>query len=200
MKTSNTGPELEASLPEARIMIVEDESIVALSLEFMLQQMGYQVPAVVASGEDALERARETKLNLVLMDISLAGPMDGIETATLLRDEHALPVVFLTAYSDTSTLERAKRAEPYSYLVKPIQPKDLYATVEIALYKHANDLVRRAEGLPLEPGLNLDEALEQAETLLVRRVLAQTGHNVTAAARLLGTNRARIYRTLNREK
>ena len=127
-----------------RILVVEDEPIVGLDLQLRLGRMGYDVPAVVASGEEAIASARKTPPDLVLMDINLEGEMDGVEAADELARQH-VPVVYLTAYSNDQTLERAKITEPYGYLLKPIEERELQTTIEVAIYKHrAQEALRLA--------------------------------------------------------
>lgn len=120
-----------------RIMVVEDESIVAQDLVETLEELGYIVPAVAASGEDAVARATETKPDLVLMDIRLRGQMSGIDAALRLRSTMQLPVVFLTAYADDETLAHAQDAEPFGYLLKPFTARGVHSAVVIALRKAA---------------------------------------------------------------
>ncbi len=122
-----------------KIMIVEDESIVAESLSDQLELLGYEVTAIVASGEDALEKVIKPRPDLVLMDIMLKGEMDGIITADRIRHRWDIPVVYLTAYSDPQTLERAKITEPFGYIIKPFKERDLHTTIEIALYKYRTE-------------------------------------------------------------
>ncbi len=126
------------------ILVVEDEPIVALDLQLRLQRMGYDVPVVVASGEEALASAHDMPPDLVLMDINLEGQMDGIEAADRLAAQH-VPVVYLTAYSNDRTLERAKITGPYGYLLKPFEERELQTTIEVAIYKHrAQEALRLA--------------------------------------------------------
>ena len=119
-----------------KILIVEDESIVAWELQSRLQNLGYSVPAVAFSGEDALSKVESVQPDLVLMDIVLEGEMDGIETAHHISAQYDIPVVYLSAHSDEKTLERAKMTTPYGYILKPIGDRDLHITIEMALYKH----------------------------------------------------------------
>jgi two-component system cell cycle sensor histidine kinase/response regulator CckA len=121
---------------QARILVVEDDSIIALELEDRLQILGYDVCAKSSSGEDAVKKANELRPDLILMDILLAGAMDGIEAAAEIRVRFDIPVVFLTAYADRDTLQRAKVTEPYGYIIKPFQERELHTAIEIALYKH----------------------------------------------------------------
>jgi len=117
------------------ILIVEDESIVAMDLEGQLEDIGYEVCGISDNGHDAIERAARQRPHLVLMDVVIKGDMDGIETAEEIRRMLNIPVVFLTAYSDKKTVERAVSAAPYGYLTKPFQIKEIRAAIEVALYK-----------------------------------------------------------------
>jgi PAS domain S-box-containing protein len=122
-----------------RILIVEDERITAEDLEEILKDLGYQVSAVVSSGEQAIREAEKNRPDLVLMDIRIKGEMDGTEVARLLRERFDVPVVYLTAHADRDTLERAKQSRPLGYIVKPFHEAELHASVEMALYKHWHD-------------------------------------------------------------
>lgn len=124
----------------ARVMVVEDEAVTAMALEESLQRLGYEVAAIVPTGEEAVTLARQEHLDVVLMDIRLRGLMDGIAAAQRIREEVDVPCVYVTAYSDVDTIKRAKIAEPAGYLVKPYDEKELRAAIEIAL--HANEVAR----------------------------------------------------------
>ena len=121
------------------ILIVEDEAIVAKNIEVALKRHGYGVPTIALSGEEAIQQAAGLRPDLVLMDIRLQGDMLGVEAARQIHDRFGIPVVYLTAYADTATLEQAKPSEPFGYLVKPFKVEDLYSTIEMALYKHELD-------------------------------------------------------------
>ncbi len=121
---------------QKKILIVEDEMIVALDLKNRLTKLGYTVPALAASGEEALAILAEVQPDLVLMDIKLNGKMDGVTAAQQIKEQNGVPVIYLTAYADESTLQRAKITEPYGYLIKPFGEKELHSTIEMALYKH----------------------------------------------------------------
>jgi len=123
-----------------RILVVEDERLVAKHIENMVWGLGYEVAAVEATGEDAVRTALEKLPDLVLMDIMLQGEMDGITASEQIWDRAAIPVVYLTAYADESTLERAKVTEPFGYLLKPFEERELYTAIEMALYKHKMDM------------------------------------------------------------
>ncbi len=119
-----------------QILVVEDEAIVAENIRTSLNSLRYAVAAVVSSGEEAIAKAGETGPDLVLMDIRLKGPVDGIDAAKEIRERFDIPVVYLTAYTGEATLQRAKVTEPYGYIVKPFQERELHTVIEIALYKH----------------------------------------------------------------
>ncbi len=123
-------------MSKANILVVEDESIVAADLQDRLKAMDYEVVGIAASGEDAVKKAVETHPDLALMDIVLKGEMDGVEAAERLRDDLNIPVVYLTAYTDSKTLERAKVTQPYGYIVKPFDERSIQASIEMALYRH----------------------------------------------------------------
>ena len=121
---------------EETILIVEDESIVAQDLQGILEDLGYDVPGIADCGELAVEKVAEFNPSLILMDIRLIGAIDGIEAAEIIQEKHDIPVIYLTAHSDAKTLERAKHSCPFGYILKPFQERELYTTIEIALYKH----------------------------------------------------------------
>jgi signal transduction histidine kinase len=133
------------------ILIVEDENIVALDMRMRLEAMGYRVMDVVDTGDLAIERTASLVPDLVLMDIKLKGEQDGIEAAGKLRELSDVPVIFVTAFTDERTLERAKHASPYGYIVKPFHERELRIAIELALYKHQYELtIRRARDIAEE--------------------------------------------------
>jgi signal transduction histidine kinase/CheY-like chemotaxis protein len=138
----------------ARILIVEDESIVAFNLQQRLMQLGYDVPAVAVSGQESLALVGSTLPDLVLMDIHIEGDMDGIDVAARLKDDHPVPVIYLTAYSEDSTLERARLTMPYGYLIKPFSERELHATIQMALERHAVEESLRENRRLLEQALD----------------------------------------------
>lgn len=119
-----------------RILVVEDEGIIAIHLQRMLSGMGYQVPETIETGEGAVHAIETLHPDLVLMDIKLQGTMDGIEAAQQIRSRYDLPVVYLTAYAEDARLSQASKTEPYGYLIKPVQERELQATIAMALAKH----------------------------------------------------------------
>ncbi len=119
-----------------RIMIVEDEWAIANDIQKCLKNLGYIVSSVTASGEKAIQVAEEEKPDLILMDIVLQGEMDGIEAARQIHTHLNIPIVYLTAYDSKGVLERAKITEPFGYIIKPFEERELFITIEMAFYKH----------------------------------------------------------------
>ena len=147
------------------ILVVEDENIVAKDIQQSLKKLGYEVLGVCATGDDAMEKAEQTKPNLVLMDIMLKGDISGIEAADYIRQKLHIPIIFLTAYADSSTLSKAKVTEPYGYIIKPFKEIDLQTNIEIALYKHekSKELQRERDFL-----YSLVEAKSTKDTIFVK--------------------------------
>ena len=121
------------------VLVVEDEAIVATHIQTTLEDLGYSVPAIALSGQEGIEKAEELLPDLALMDIVLPGGMDGIEAAAEIRSRFGIPVVYLTAYSDEQTLQRAKRTGPCGYVLKPFKERELRVNIEMALFKHDKD-------------------------------------------------------------
>ena len=120
-----------------KILIVEDESISAVDLSQRLEYLGYDVNDVAASGESAIKKVKDHLPNLILMDIKLQGRMNGVETAELIRQQHDIPIIYVTAYADQNTLERVKHTEPYGFILKPYEDNELKGVIETALHKHS---------------------------------------------------------------
>lgn len=120
-------------MPSVRILLLEDDWIISKELAFTLQEQGFEVVGVFDNGEEVLEKIQLLKPDLALIDIELAGDLTGIDTALEIK-KMQIPFVFLTAMADLATIEKAKLANPYAYLVKPIQPETLLSTIEISLY------------------------------------------------------------------
>lgn len=153
--------EIITSDPEAKkILIVEDESIIAMEISSRLQKLGYQVVAIVHNGPEAITMAEKQAPSLVLMDIFLKGTMDGVEAASIIKERYDIPVIYLTANTDEQTFQRAKVTEPFGYLLKPFEERELHTTIEIALYKAVAErklsIYRR----------DLEETLAERDTLI----------------------------------
>jgi len=126
-----------------RILIVEDEAVVAMDIQDRLEGLGYRVPGVAQSAEEALALMNRERPDLVLMDISIKGPVDGVLTAQAIQRDFRVPVVFLTAYADEETLRRARLSEAFGYLVKPFRERDLHTAIEMSLAKHQAEVKLR---------------------------------------------------------
>ena len=152
------------------ILVVEDEFVTGSEIQARLEEMGFDVPAVVDTGEDAVQKAGELNPDIVVMDITLKGAMTGIEAAEQIRARYGMPVVYLTAHSDDATVNKAMHSEPFGYLVKPLDERALRTTIQMALYKHT-----------------MDEKLRQSETT-IRGLLDATKDEVV----LVDTNEGKI--------
>ncbi|HBY19040.1 MAG: PAS/PAC sensor hybrid histidine kinase [Marinimicrobia bacterium 46_43] len=145
-------------MTKRRILIVEDERIIAEDLRVTLESFGYEVIDIISSGEKAIKKAGETLPDLILMDIVLEGEMRGSEAAEIIHRKYNTPIIFLTAYADENTLQMAKASEPYGYLIKPFEERELQATIEMFFYK-----------------INLEKKLESSELRL--RSLFEKAHD-----------------------
>lgn len=134
-------------MARTQILVVEDENIVARDIQNTLRMLGYGVPVVVSSGEGAIEEAASTHPDLVLMDIELNGRVDGVAAAKAIGDRLDIPIVYLTAYADDQTLERAKITEPFGYLLKPFDERGLHAAIQMALHRHRMQMSLRSLAL-----------------------------------------------------
>jgi CheY-like chemotaxis protein len=146
-------------MEKARILVVEDEAIVAMDIANTLRNLGHEVTDTVPSGEQAIASVKENRPNVILMDIVIKGEMDGIQTAEQIRAQYSIPVIFLTAYADEKTLERAKITAPCGYVTKPFEETDLRIAIEVGLYRAKLESER--EALIKE----LQEALAKIKTL-----------------------------------
>ena len=126
-------------MAQTNVLVVEDESIVSKDIQHSLKKLGYNVVGAAATGEQAVKLAVEAQPDIILMDIMLKGEMNGIEAATQIRQETNIPVIFLTAYADESTLNKAKVTQPYGYIIKPFKEIDIHTSIEMALYKHKKE-------------------------------------------------------------
>ena len=126
-------------MSKPNILIVEDESIVAKDIQNSLKKLGYSVMGTTASGEEAIKLVEESQPDVVLMDIMLKGAMSGIDAAAKIKDMFDIPVIFLTAYADENTLNKAKVTQPHGYIIKPFKEVDLHTAIEVAMYKHGKE-------------------------------------------------------------
>ena len=134
-------------MPKINVLVVEDESIVSKDIQHSLKKLGYNIVGSSATAQKAIELAKTERPDIILMDIMLKGEKNGIDAADEIRKSCAIPVIFLTAYADESTLSKAKKAEPYGYILKPFKEIDLHTTIEMAIYKHSReqDIVKQRD-------------------------------------------------------
>ncbi len=132
-------------MSKINILIVEDESIIAKDIQHSLKKLGYNVVGICSSAEEAVKFCEENLPELVLMDIMLSGEGSGVDAAVQLRDKFNLPIIYLTAYADTTTVEKAKHTEPFGYIIKPFKEIDLRTTIEVALHKHRKEQEKQKE-------------------------------------------------------
>jgi len=142
-----------------KILVVEDEGIVAQDIQNMLIDLGYDAAAMAASGEEAIGKVMQAQPDLILMDINIQGDIDGIETAEMIRKHFDIPIIYATAYAGDDILERVKLTDPFGYIIKPFEKRELKMAVGIALYKHRLDKERN------ELVVELETALEEIKTL-----------------------------------
>lgn len=126
-------------MAKTNVLVVEDESIVSKDIQHSLKKLGYNVVGAASTGERAFELASSEKPDIILMDIMLKGDINGIEVASRVKEELQIPIIYLTAYADESTLEKAKVTEPYGYIIKPFKEVDLHTSIEMALYKFSKE-------------------------------------------------------------
>jgi PAS domain S-box-containing protein len=186
----------------ARILVVEDDRVVSRDIQQQLGRIGHVVTATTASGKDVLPLALRTQPDLVLMDIRLEGDMDGIEAAQQIREQCHIPVVFLTAYADDETVQRATQAEPFGYLLKPFEDQQLRTVIEMALYKHAAERrLRESERRFVTTLSSIGDAViatdDQARVTFMNPVAeALTGWTQADA---IGRPLAEVFRIINEE-
>src|SRR4051812_42044967 len=126
-----------------KVVIVEDERIVAFHIKRQLTRLGYEVVAVAGSRAPAVQQGTDHRPDLVVVEIYIEGAIDGVETAKLIPAELQIPVIYLTAYSDDDTLARARATTPYGYLLKPFTERELHATIQMVLARHKTDVALR---------------------------------------------------------
>lgn len=152
-------------MSKVNILVVEDESIVSKDIQQSLKKLGYNVVGSASTGEVAVQLAEEKQPDLILMDIMLKGTMSGIDAATQIKEKLNIPVIYLTAYADESTLSKAKITEPFGYILKPFKEIDLHTSIEMALFKHKKETELRKERDLL---YSLVESKESSDILFVK--------------------------------
>ncbi|MGD0037032.1 MAG: PAS domain S-box protein [Bacteroidota bacterium] len=181
-----------------KILIVEDENIVAKDLQKRLMNLGYNIVGIVSTGEEAVKKAIATSPDLVLINVRLKGGMDGIETASALRFQYGIAVVFLSAYADDDTLRRASKTEPFGYILKPFEERELHTTIEMALYRR--ELDRKFKENETWYGTTLrsiSEAVISTDTSGTIKFMNTTAENLTGwkMSEALGEDLLKVFRT-----
>lgn len=170
-------------MAKPRILVVEDEVIVARDLQQSLAELGYPDPAIAISADEAIARVLAAKPDLALMDIHLKGDRDGIDAADELRTRFDIPVVYVTAYADSTTLERAKVTQPFGYILKPCTERELQTSIEISLYKHRMEQELR----------EAHRVLQEAHDEVSRQLLVASGRDRLVQAQMAGPSVQAAY-------
>ncbi len=175
-----------------KVLLVEDDWIIAKEIAYNLQDMGFEVAGSYDSGEEAYRQIKLIIPDLVILDIDLSGEMTGIELAAQLKKEGNIPFIFLTALADSQTVEKAKLAEPYAYLVKPVAPETLYSTIEITLHnaaRHNADIAATATSIKYD--LVFDSSIfvknkKRLEKILLKDILWVEAFDIYAMIKTSG--------------
>ncbi len=146
-------------MTNTQILVVEDEAIVARHIQRRLKGLGYQEPILTFCGEEALQKVSEQPVDLILMDINLGADIDGVATAEMMQTHFHIPVIYLTAFADEVTFQRAKLTEPYGYILKPFEVRELQIAIEMALHKHQAEQKREQLVAELREALATVKAL-----------------------------------------
>ncbi len=173
-------------MKSTRILIVEDEAIIARNIANSLVALGYQAPFIASSGEEAIERTEEVNPHIILMDIKLKGAIDGTEAADTIRTRFDIPVIYVTSYADSETLEKAKTTMPFGYIIKPPEARTLHSIIEMALYKHNAE--KELNGYRQQLEKLVEERTEQLRKSFnrVQETLEETVAALAALGELLG--------------
>ncbi|HEY7638868.1 MAG TPA: diguanylate cyclase [Steroidobacteraceae bacterium] len=179
------------------ILLVEDEGLIARDLEDTLTRLGYRISGVASEGSEAIEMARDLHPQLVVMDVSLRGEIDGIDAACEIQKDAPVPVIFLTGHTDTETLQRAVLTGPLGYLIKPFQETDLRAAIEVAIHKHRSDLARREREERLRRSAENLSLIDELTQLRNRRGFFELAEQALQSARREQQTMALFFMDLN---
>ena len=168
-----------------KVLLVEDDWIIAKEIAYTLQDLGFEMCGSVDSAEEAIKQLKTLQPDLVILDIDLSGEMTGIELASALKKEGNIPFIFLTALADSQTVEKAKLAEPYAYLVKPVAPETLYSTIEITLHNAARRHADVAVATSIKGDLSFDEGIfvknkKRLEKVMLKDILWVEAYDIYA--------------------
>ena len=174
-----------SEMPGIKILLVEDDWIIAKEISYSLQDLGFDVVGSFDNGEEALTKIKELQPDIVLLDIHLAGTLTGIDVGRHLQQDHNIPFIFLTALADTHTIEKAKLVDPYAYLVKPVNPESLYSTIEITLHNASRKKVEPPVLPPILENLTADDGIfvkanKRLEKIMLRDILWVEAHDIYA--------------------
>ena len=173
-----------SGLKKLKVMIVEDEMIVAKDLQRILKKLNYETTEPFASGKKALEQLEFLRPDFLLLDINLKGEMDGIQLAEHIMQDYGIPFVFITAFSDKHTLNRAKLAEPYGYIIKPFGEDDIRTTIELALYKHSRDIEQRSKSSTFADALdNIEQGIIITDAMRKIIFINRTAETISGSSR-----------------
>lgn len=153
-------------MKQINVLIVEDEIIIAEDIASYLETLGYNVIGTVDNGTEALQKIKTLIPDLILLDININGPIDGVQVAAIIKQDYKIPFVFLTAFTDKETIDRVKQTDPYGYIVKPFEEKDLAVTIELALYKFKKD--KEKQELPIRSENSTQEDRRSEDYLFVK--------------------------------
>lgn len=172
-------------MPGIKIVLVEDDWIIAKEISYSLQDLGFDVAQTFDTGEEALSKIKEISPDIVLLDIHLAGTLTGIDVGKKLKEEHNIPFIFLTALADTQTIEKAKLVDPYAYLVKPVSAQSLYSTIEITLHNASRKKIDSPALPPMLENLTIDDGIfvkanKRLEKIMLRDILWVEAHDIYA--------------------
>ncbi|MFZ4590063.1 MAG: ATP-binding protein [Ignavibacteria bacterium] len=170
---------MKTSENNKKILIVEDELLIAEDIAFRLKSLGYKITDMVISGEEALRVIKKEQPDLILMDIMLKGNLDGIQTHELINKEYKIPLVYLTSYSDEKTFSRAKLTQPFGYIIKPFEERELHTVIEVALYKHSMEM-------RLERQLKNEELISRISTQLLATKTEDLDSAIIDSLRMFG--------------
>jgi len=176
-------------MSEKKILIVEDEPLIAQDIKNCCRRIGYQVIGIAGRSERALDLLFSQPIDAVILDISIQGELDGIQLATIINEKYRLPFIFLTSHSDRGTLDRAKGTLPYGYILKPFDENDLMTALEIAIFKH-NNQQSQVNGLPNLARINeaLAKKLSEREYQVVEAIYSGLSNQEMAKAFYLSEN------------